>query len=295
MTDARWTPSAPTAGTTAPDDRTDEPHDARPARLRPPLLLQGLASAVVAAALLGLTEISTPALVVGTLVVQVLLGLGLLALVDAPAAGGVFAIGAAATGAADAVVLVDDGRVAGLAGVVALSLVAGLLHQLCRRRRSRVTESLAATLVLVVLSCSAACLPAALQLPHGALTVRCALAAAGCALLAGRLGDAVVRRPAVVVGAARGWPGLVLGLGAGVAGCAVVAGGDLPVGRAALLGLAAAAAVVTGDVLADLAAAELRPGGDDARRVAALRPVGLLLPFAVLGPVVLVAVRLLSS
>lgn len=282
----------------APDGLPIEPHrdrDEQPGRLRPPLVAQGLAAAVVAAALLGLAELSTVALVVGILALQLLLALGLLALVDAPSAGAAFGIGAAATVAADVVVLVDDGRVAGLAGVVALSLVAGLLHQLCRRHRNRVTESLADTLVLVVLSCSAACLPAALQLPHGAVSVRGGLAAAGCALLAGRLGDAVVRRPAVALGAARGWPGLVLALGAGMAGCALLVRGELSTSRAALLGLAAAAAVAAADLLADLSAAELRPDGDDARRVAALRPVGLLLPFAVLGPVVLVAVRLLPT
>ncbi len=264
-------------------------------RLRPPLLVQGLVAALVAAALLGLAVVGTSVLMVGVVVIQVLLALGLLALVDAPVAVVVFAIAASATAAADVVVLVDDGRVAGLAGVVALSLVAGLLHQLCRRHRSRVTESLADTLVLVVLSCSAACLPAALQLPHGAVSVRGALAAAGCALLAGRLGDSVVRRPAVAVGAVRGWPGLVFALGAGVAGCAVFVRGELSPGRAALLGLAAAAAVAAADLLADLSAAELRPEAGDERRIAALRPVGLLLPFAVLGPIVLVAVRLLPS
>lgn len=282
----------------APDGLPVEPHRDRadqPGRLRPPRVAQGLAAAVVAAALLGLAEVGNAALLVGVLVLQVPLTLGLLALVDAPAAVGAFAIGAAATAAADVVVLVDGGRVAGLAGVVALSLVAGLLHQLCRRHRTRVTESLADTLVLVVLSCSAACLPAALQLPHGATSVRGGLAAAGCALLAGRLGDCVVGRPAVTVGAARGWPGLVLALVAGTAGCVLLVRGELSTGRAALLGLAAAAAVVAADLLADLSAAELRSGGDDARRVAALRPVGLLLPFAVLGPVVLVAVRLLPG
>ncbi|MCW2606660.1 MAG: hypothetical protein JWO60_1353, partial [Frankiales bacterium] len=65
--------------------------------------------------------------------------------------------------------------------------------------------------------------------------------------------------------------------------------------RAALVGLTAAAVVAAGDLAVDLAAAELRSGWRDARRVAALRPVGLLLPFAVLGPVALVAGRLVLA
>lgn len=271
-------------------------HDLRP---NGPAL--GLGGALVAAALLALSLAGRFPLTAGVLVVQVLLVLGFLALVEAPAAGGVFVLAAAAALAADAVVLLDSGRVAGLAGVAGLAVVAALLHQLLRRRRSRVTESLADTLVAVALVCGAACLPAALQAgaPGSPLraTVLCTLAAAGAALLAGRLGDRVVRRPALAVGSERGLPGLVLALGAGVAGCAVVGrlyAGGLTTSRAAFVGLGTALVVSVADLLVDLAAAELEPGPGDARRVSALRPVGLLLPFALLGPVALVVVRLLA-
>ncbi|MCW2601300.1 MAG: hypothetical protein JWM02_3129 [Frankiales bacterium] len=257
---------------------------------RLPRLAQGLASLAVGAALLGLAVLGELPLLAGVVVVQLLVGLAFLALVDAPASGGVFLLGTTATIGADLVVQLDDGRVGGLAGVVALSLVAGLLHQLMRRERSRVTESLADSFVVVVLACSAACLPAALQHTGGVWPVRASLAAAGVALWAGRVGDAVLDRPTLAVGATRAWPGLLLALGAGVAVASLVASGHLTPGRAALVGLAATATVVAVDLALDLAAAELTTSPADARRVAALRPLSVLLPYALLGPVVLLSV-----
>jgi hypothetical protein len=262
---------------------------------RPPLLAQGLASAVVAGGLLGLAVGGDVPLLGGVVVVQILAMLGFLAFVDAPASGGVFVVAAAAVVAADAVVWWDDGRADGLAGVAAVTVVAALLHQLSRRERSRVTESLADTFVVVVLGCSTVCLVAALLHADGSWPVRAGLAAAGVALLAGRIGDAVVHRPALAFGATRAWPGLLLGLGSGVAVAVLLTDGHLESGRAALLGLVVAATVATIDLAVDLAASELTAGPDDARRVAALRPVGVLLPFTLLGPVLLLAVHLLPK
>ena len=262
---------------------------------RLPVLLQGLLSGGLGAGLLGLAVLGDLTLLGGIVVVQLLVVLGFLALVDAPASGGVFLLGAAATGGADLVVSLDDGKVGGLAGVVGLSLVGGLLHQLMRRERARVTESLADTFVVVTMTCSAVCLLAAQHHDGGTWPIRAALAAAGVALLAGRLGDAVVHRPALAVGATRAWPGLLLALGAGVAAATVVADGHLSTDRAALVGLVAAAAVAAVDLGVDLAAAELTSAPSDARRVAALRPVSSFLPYALLGPVVLLAVLLLDQ
>ena len=280
---------APTGRHTGRDRRRAEPLS------RASGSLQALASAASAAALLGLAEVGTVALVAGLLVLQVLLVVSLLVLLDGPAAAGMLVIAAAATVGADAVVLLDDGRVAGLAGVAALSLVAGLLHQLARRHRTRVTESLADTMLLVVLSSCAACLPAALQLTHGPASVRSGLAAAGTALLVGRLTDSVVRRPVVTVGTTRGWPGLVTGLVAGAAAGVLVSASGWSAGRAAAVGLVAAAVAVVGDLLVELVRAELPEVVVDVRRRTALRAVGVLLPLAVLGPVVLLAVRLLPA
>ncbi len=262
---------------------------------RPSLLAQGVGSAVVTGSLV-LAGLAGPGgLLAVVAALQVLLLLGFLALAEAPAAGGIFVLGVGATVAADIVVVAQDGRVGGLAGVVALSLVAGLLHQLGRRRRSRVTESLADTMLAVALVCCAACLVAIRHLDGGGRALTVALVGAGAALAAGRLGDALSRRTPLVAGATRGWPGLLLSLGLGTAAAAAVGGDRVTGWPAALLGLAAATVVACADVAVDLAAASLRPGAPDARRVAALRPVGLLLPLAVLGPVALVASRLVLA
>lgn len=262
---------------------------------RPPLLAQGLVAASVAGALLGLAVAGDLPLLVGIVALQALTALAFLALVEAPASAGVFLIGALAAGAADAVVWFDDGEVGGLAGVGGLALVGGLLHQLCRRERSRVTESLADTFFVVVLGCSSACLLAALLQPGGTWPLRAGLAAAGVALLAGRVGDVIVHRPALAFGATRAWPGLLLALGSGVAVAVLVGGAHLERSEAALVGLVVAATVAATDLLVDLAASELTAAPHDARRVAALRPVSVVLPFALLGPVLLLVVRLIEG
>lgn len=264
---------------------------------RPPLLVQGLLAALAAGALAAASALGVLPLAAVVLLVQVGLVLGVLALLDAPAAGGVLVLGVAAAVAADVVVLVDEGRVAGLAGVVGLGLVASLLHQLSRKHRNRVTESLADTLVTVVVAVSTACLVALHQTDGGKQVLLVALAAAGATLLLGRVGDRLAPRPVLALGASRGWPGLVLGLAAGVGAAVLVArvGGEPTLVSAALLGLVTASTVATADLAVDLGAAELRSGWRDARRVAALRPVGVLLPYALLGPVALLAGRLVLS
>jgi hypothetical protein len=268
-----------------------------PAR-RPPLLVQGLGSALVGGVLAGLAAWGAVPLAVAVLLLQVVLVLALLALLAAPAAGGALLVGLSAAVAADALVLADDGRIDRLAGVVGLSLVAALLHQLLRRGRNRVTESLADTLVGVVVAVSAACLVALADGDgdRGEHVLLVGLAAAAVALLVGRVVDRLLPRPALATGATRGWPGLLLGLACGTVAALLVAPLDdadvLTLPSAALLGLLVAATVATADLAVDLGAAELRAGWRDARRVSALRPAALLLPYAVLGPVALLAGRL---
>ncbi|MCU1621252.1 MAG: hypothetical protein JWL79_97 [Frankiales bacterium] len=259
---------------------------------RPAIVGQALGSVLLGGGLLALAYLDDNALLGGVALVQVLCVLGFLAVAEAPAAVGVFGIAMAAAVAADVTVVVDDGRVRYLAGVLGLALVLGLLHQLARRDRSRVTESLADTLVAVTLVTAAAGLAATARTPHGVWPLRTALAAAAVALAAGRLADLVMHRPALAIGSTRAWPGLLLALGTGVAAAVVAAQDHLATDQAALLGLTAAAAVAATDLLLDLAAAELT--SDETRRVAALRPTSLFVPFALLGPVVLAAVRLLE-
>lgn len=266
------------------------------ATTRSPLLGQGAVGAVVAAALAGLAAAGELPLLGGVVALQVLAVLSFLALVEAPAGGGIFALSLAAAAAADVGVWFDDGAIGGLSGVMALALVGGLLHQLARRDRSRVTEALADTFTSVLLVCSAVCSYAALTHADGEWAVPAGLTAAGATLLAGRVGDRLVHRPLLARGSTRAWPGLLLGLGAGVAASALVAGtyDGVNATDACLVGLLAAATVAAVDLLVDIASSELTTEPADARRVAALRPASTVLPFVLLGPVSLVAVLLLE-
>jgi len=268
----------------------------RPAQ-RSPLLVQGMWPALLAVALGLASSLGVLPLAVVVLGVQVFLVLGALALLDAPAAGGAFFVATGAVLVGDAVVLLDDGSIARLGGVVGLGFVAALSHQLARRGRSRVTESLADTLVVIVVAVAAACLLALHEVNGGREVLQVSFAVAGAVLLVGRIGDRFVPQPVLAVGSTRGWPGLLMGLASGVLAAGVVAqlAGDPPLRSAVLLGLVIASVVATADLAVDLGAAELRSGWRDARRVAALRPTALLLPYAVLGPVALLAGRLLLT
>ncbi len=281
-----------------------------PAR-RPSLVVQGLWPALLSGALAAAAALGLVPLSLAVLTLQVFLVLGLLALLDAPAAGGAFLVALLTTVAADIVVLQSDGGRAlegaagGLAGVVGLGLVLSLLHQLARKGRSRVTESLADTLLVIVASSAAACLLSLQRADDGGLVLLVSVSAAGAVLLAGRVGDQLSASPPLAHGSTRGWLGLVLGLGAGVgaavlvavqgSGSGTVSGATLTGGAGALLGLVVASTVASCDLAVDLGAAALRRGWRDARRAAALRPTALLLPFALLGPVALVAARLLTA
>lgn len=292
-----------------------DPVMTQPASAPPPdsgLLLAGLAG--VAGTALALLALSGPGLLAaGVLVMQLVLVPGVLTVLNGPARRGALLVATAAAVAAGAVVLSEKGGVDGLAGLVALALVAALLQQLARRGRDRVTEGLADTLLVVVLVGAASCLVALRADPRpgaGAVTVG-AITAAGAGLLVGRLGDRLLPTPLLLVRSSRGLAGLLLGLAAG-AGAGALAGAGGSTGGCALLGLAAAAAAAAADVAVDVGATDIgavgtgavgigavdvaaggvRRGSADARRVAALRPVAALLPYAMLGPVALLGGRL---
>ena len=265
---------------------------------RLPLLVQGLLSALVGGLLAAVAAVGVLPLAAAVLGVQVLLLLAVLVLLDAPAARGAAVVAIATTLVADGLVLVDDGDVDRVTGAVGIGLVVALLHQLVRKGRDRVTEALADTLLALLVGVAAACLVALHQLDGGEHVLLVALGASAAALLVGRVGDRLAPRPALAVGSTRGWPGLVLALAAGVGAALLVAALDAPglaALSAALLGLLVAATVATADLAVDLGAAELRSGRRDARRARALRPTAALLPYALLGPVVLVAGRLVLT
>ena len=287
------------AGTSSTAAGDSAPAGVRPvAARRSSLLVQGTAAAAVGVGLAAAVAAGPLPLVAVVVVLQVVLARNVLALLDAPAAGSALLVAGGTGLAADLVVLVDDGRIDRLSAVVGLGLVAALLAQLARRRRSRVTESLADTLVAALVAASAACLVAVSALDGGQGVLVLALVAGAAALLVGRLADRLLPRPRLAAGSTRGWAGLLLGLLAAVAAALAVAAllrlGLEPPG-AALVALAAAATAVAADLALDLGAAELRAGRRDRRRAAALGPAAALLPYALLGPVVLLAGRLGGS
>lgn len=265
-----------------------------PAPGRPPFLVVAAAAAVVSAALMGLSHAGEVPLVLGVAVLQALLVLGVLAVVEAPSAAAVAVLGAVTAVVADVTVAVRDDGAAGLAGVTALGLVGSLLVQLLRRPRTRVTEALADSLTVVVLVTAAACLPAALQHEHGEAVLRTGLLAGGAALVVGRVADRYLRPLSLGPEASRGWPGLALALVVGAAVAVPEASSELTTRQSLLVGLVCAAAAALGDLFVDLAAAEVMVGRAPDRRLQALRPVTSLLPFALVGPVVLAALALLE-
>jgi hypothetical protein len=72
------------------------------------------------------------------------------------------------------------------------------------------------------------------------------------------------------------------------------AGDHLADRDAMLIGLAAAATAALADLFVDLAATEVLRMRPEERRLQSLRPVTALLPFALVGPVLLTAARLVE-
>ena len=258
--------------------------------------LRWLAVGVAVAGGLVLASLGGPLLLVGSVALaQLVLVLGVLALVEAPGVEGALIVALGAAVASDVLAVLHDGELGGLAGVAGLAFVAALLHQLARRNRVRVTESLADTLVVVLLVQALACLPALRSGAGGREAMLITLAAAVAALVSGRLGDLAFPRPTLVAGSTRTWAGLVLSLVAGSAVAAAAHGAAVsPIG-AALLGLAVAAALTVADLTVEFCRPELLASGRADPPVAALRRVGLLLPYALLAPVALLASRLVLS
>ena len=234
-------------------------------------------------------------------VVQVVLVLGVLALVEAPGTEGALVVALGAALASDVLAVLDDGRLGGLAGIAGLSLVAALVHQLIRRDRARVTESLADTLLAVVIVQALACLPALRATGDGRELTLLVLAAAAAAILVSRLADLALPRLVLVAGGSLTWLGLLLSFvaaSAAAAGLTVAQPGVVTAGGAVLVGLAVAAALGTGDLAVELGGVEIRSGvtapagtvGSERRD--ALQAVAVVLPYALLAPVALIVGRL---
>lgn len=267
-------------------------HDVAPSRSR--VISTGIAAALVAFALAGASHAGRPTLTGVLLVIQVLTVLAWLAALGTRGAVGatVIAVGAAVAG--DLLLANQPGAsVSRLAAVVGIAFVVSLFHQLTRRPRVEVTGSVAGTISSVVLVAASAALIGLRGGPGGQEAVAASLLGAGGALLAARLVDLAIARPAVIRTGTRGWLGLVVGVAAAVGlGAAYASGTDaVTTGKAIGLAVVAGVLALAGDLAAD--AARLGLADADSRRRSALAPLAVLLPFALIGPAAYVAGRVL--
>src|SRR4051812_34120198 len=300
-TAAGATGTAGTAGTAGGRATSAPPRAGRGTRrasqqpTRLPATTPGPLAGLVAAALAGLALLGTAPLGVGVLAVQVIVALAWLATLDARGSTGAFLIAVAASIACDIVVgIADTPDLGRTALVVALAVLAGLVHQLIRRPRRGVTLSLAATLSMAVFASCASAYVALRVEGGGGIADAAALFGAGVALAVARLVDLVAPRPAAVPGSRRGVIGLLVGLGAAAAtgwlyGHAhqEVLGSDHGVRMAIVTALIALLA----DLAVDAVLSTAPP--DEERSVAALSPLGMLLPVVLAGPAAYVAGRIL--
>jgi molybdopterin synthase sulfur carrier subunit len=256
--------------------------------------LFGVGAGLVAAALAGLALIAIGPLVAGIFAVQAFLALAWLAALDVPGGGGAFVICLITAGTIDGVIGTEsEPDIGKAAGIVGVAVVLSLLYQLARKPRVEVTASFAGTLAGLVFVLSAATYPALRIEVDGDVAVAAALLGVAAALVAGRLVDIVLPRPAVMPRSRRGVVGVLAGLTASVlVGWAYGAGQDA-LGTEVAIRLAAVTALiaVVVDLAVDAVVSAAPPA--EARARSALAPLGTLLPVVLAGPAAYVAGRIL--
>jgi hypothetical protein len=267
---------APAAAVAAPPERR-----ARPATE----LRRGVLPAVAAAVLAVIAAVVARWLPRGVLLVvlvpvQVLVAFCWLTLTAVPARVGGAAV-ASVTGVLGAAILTTQhpATLGALAGVVGLGVAVAILGQLVRRDRTQVTDALAAQCAAILLAAGIAALAASRGAHDGAVAAGIGLAALGAALLMGALVDAAARRTWLgPTASGRTLLGVLLSVGVAAGLGAILRGGD-----GAVLGAIAGVLAVLGDATVGVLAGP--------RRIA--RPLGVVLPFALLGPALFVATRVL--
>lgn len=200
----------------------------------------------------------------------------------------VAAVGTTTAAAADiAAVVPQQPTVAPLGYLAAAGFAAGVVGQLVRREgRIRVTETLGATLVIVVGVIAYATLIVLTRLPIGTQAITVCLAAAGVALIVARLVDTVAPWPRLAPQVPRGSLGVVLGAMLGTAAAAYLGSyirGFEPA-NAALVGLVTAVAAVLADLSVGYAEAGRRLAGEPPTMWIARHLQGPLAGFAVAAP-----------
>jgi CDP-diglyceride synthetase len=227
-------------------------------------------------------------LTLAVLVVQLLFLLAWTMAMRPPAFALVASVAAvAAVGADYAAVKPQIAALAPLGYIAVGGLGVGVLGQLVRAAdRRRVTESLGATLLLIVGVVAFATLIVLSRKPLGTQAIFVCLAATGVALVVARLADAFFAKPRLTPQVPRGATGVVAGamlgtLAAGVVGSFVY--GFSPT-SAAIVGLVAAVAAVLADLASDYAEAGRQMAGDPPTMWVARHMQGPLGGFALASP-----------
>jgi hypothetical protein len=227
-------------------------------------------------------------LALAVLVVQLLFLLAWTMAMRPPAAVLVAAVALAVAVAADyAAVKPQIAALAPLGYIAAGGLGVGVLGQLVRPAdRRRVTESLGATLLLIVGVVAFATLIVLSRVPLGTQAIFVCLAGTAVALVVARLVDAVFASPRLSPQVPRGAAGVVAGamlgtLAAGVIGSFVY--GFSPT-SAGVVGLVAAVAAVLADLASDYAEAGRQMAGDPPTMWVARHMQGPLGGFALASP-----------
>lgn len=192
-------------------------------------------------------------------------------------------------GAADTVAILPPiAALAPLGYTAAAGFVVGVLSQLVRSGdRARVTDSLGATLLILVGGVAFATLVVLSRRPLGTQAIFVCLAATAIALAIARLTDAVLPVPRLAPQVARGAVGVVAGAMVGTLASALI--GRYLVGftptSAAVVGLVAGAAAVLVDLAVDYLEAGRRMAGEKPTFWAARYAQGPLGGFALAAPV----------
>jgi hypothetical protein len=155
--------------------------------------------------------------------------------------------------------------VAPLGLVAAAGFAAGVLGQLFRRAdRARVTESLGATLIIVVGVVAFATLIVLTRLAAGTQAIVVCLTATGVSIVAARVVDTIAPVPRLAPQVPRGAAGVVLGAMLGTLAAAVLGSYVYPFTplRGAVVGLVAAGAAGLADLGADFAEAGRQMAGE---------------------------------
>lgn len=220
--------------------------------------------------------------------IQALFVLALTMAMRPPGIRGVAVVGLVTAAAADvAAVVPQQATIAPLGFVAAAGFAAGVVGQLVRREgRIRVTESLAATLVIVVGVIAYATLIVLTRLPIGTQAITICLAAAGLALVVARVVDTVAPWPRLAPQVPRGSLGVVLGAMLGTGAAAYLGSylrGFEPT-NAALVGLVTAVAAVVADLSVGYAEAGRRLAGEPPTMWVARHLQGPLSGFALAAP-----------